>query len=227
MSSRCIAPEQLARILELPEEHADRRHLRDCPRCRSLAKQFESFLRQPGTPNAAVPEGASLQEARTTFQQRLKDVLGKDARISDAQQTPPRPRILQLRPILAAAAVLIAVVGLSWWRERAPLSDDLLRGAPSERGTLQIRVEDAVQEGDGWALRWSVVPKADAYEVRIYSESLEEVARFGPLQDNAFDLFPENLPSGDAVSAASYWRVFALTRGDPLARSALMELPAD
>jgi hypothetical protein len=105
---------------------------------------------------------------------------------------------------IAAAAAAAAVFFL--WPRAAEIPERpvLREEAASSFGLLSPNVGES-----GWFLRWSELETAESYEVRLYSTSLEEIQRIGPLSEPFTTLeFPE------AEGVTWLWRVVALRNGD-------------
>jgi hypothetical protein len=216
---QCCDPAEVGRLLDLPPTDPRRRHLDECPRCRSLALSYGDFV-APGP----VPSGARPSEAASTLSAALSAAMASPlppalrerralrfSRWLQGVLTPPA-----LKPALAAAAVVIVagavVVG---YLSRTP-SAPVLRGqagvalalAPLERGP-----EGTIR------LRWQPLAGAESYQVRLYSTALVEVARLEPTTETTMlvsrDAVPDSLPSGSTVLC----RVAGLRGGNDIALS--------
>ena len=56
LSADCIDVEEIGGVLELPAGHPSRRHAESCPRCRSLAASYVSFVAaEPVVATPALP----------------------------------------------------------------------------------------------------------------------------------------------------------------------------
>jgi hypothetical protein len=223
----CPPLEELEAVLRLPPADPRRRHVEDCPRCRARVLTFLEFIEPPGDVPLAV-----LHEAESRLDGMLKRELALEGgRRTGASGSFPRrhagwPPSRFVFPWAAAAfAVVALVLAVRALRPRgeAPV---LLRGstehvAPGAGAAPALR---SALTPAGLELSWSAVPGADAYEVRIYSPTLEEIARLRPTARTRVLLARADLPPSAAPGTAALWKVVALRAGDPLQESAPAEL---
>ncbi|MFN8178065.1 MAG: hypothetical protein U0167_09055 [bacterium] len=223
----CPGLEDLEALLRLSSADPRRRHLDDCPRCRARVLTFLEFTEPPRD----IPPHV-LRDAESRLDAALKRELALEGgRRESAPAAFPRWlagwRLSRGGLAWAAAAIAIGVVVVSLQgrrsRQEAPF---LLRGsaehaAPGAASPLTLR---SAAGPSGVQLSWSPVPGADAYEVRLYGPSLEEIARLHPVTEPRILLSHADLPPSAAAGAPALWKVVALHGGDSIAESAPSEL---
>lgn len=199
----CIPLEELAQVADLPANDSRRRHLDTCARCRAAWLQYADFLAPgPGFESDRERAAAAL-----------------DATIA-ALGAPPRRRRAAwplLVPMAAAAALAVLLLDA-----REPALPPV--GAPAAiRGTAAsgaIRLDAPLARPDGSVmLRWSSLPGAVAYRVRVLASSGVVVWESAEIPDTSLVLGPDALPGGTTLA----WRVAARTVGGDEALS----VPAD
>jgi hypothetical protein len=191
MSRECLDVQDLDR---LAQTEAAREHARSCPRCGELLSSYEQFV------EAREIEGAQVGTAEAELDRFLHGLPDRPAR--------RRRRWVRPTSWIAAVAAMAAVL-LLWPRgERIP-EGPVLREEAAAPFTLL-----AAERGDeGWRLRWNPLEGADAYEVRLYSTSLEELRRIGPMTATHTLLpFPDE-------GVTWLWRVVALRGGDVIGQT--------
>ena len=121
-----------------------------------------------------------------------------------------------MRPALAITALVIVAGAVTLMpRRTGNPPPDPLRGAGESQS---LRVEAAELTDHGASFRWSPVPDAERYEVRLYSSNLQELGRY-PAGANAFlTLSPDGLPATGSDGRMLY-RVYALRGGHVVAFS--------
>lgn len=172
-----IEPEGLGVVLDAPQSDARRRHLNGCTRCEMLIEAYREFLEEPKEPDAAVE--ALKRSLVVAIEARSAGTPGLLASLRSGLArllSQPIPAIAMLALIGGAVIIL---------RQLMPESREvhLRQRPPSHAGGAAGNVELAppVHQPDGSIeLSWNPVPGADSYEIRIYSGSLDEVARLGP-----------------------------------------------
>jgi hypothetical protein len=202
--------ERIADVESAPEGQPLRQHVAECPRCQSLWLLYQSFVK-------ADSGGASNIEAA---RRALEATIRRQAAASPA----PAPRVSRmnarsawpawLRPaMISAAAAVLTVIAVSIFRGGGS-DEPVLRGA-----------EDAIWSlsapqlfGDSIVLQWGAMPDADAYEVQLFDDALNDVYRSGPVSATTVMVLREALPSV-ADGATLTWRVRALRMGDVIATS--------
>lgn len=228
----CYPVEALAEIDRLAAEDLQRRHLADCPRCRARLAEYRSFVA------AVAPPGAEPDDADrllTAFLIRAAAGEGTAPEAGGAAEPavrlpagrPRRPRPVPFwRPALAAAAVIVGVLGIwrvvdTGWPEGG---ERVLRGdSPAPAAAPILQPVSALPDGR-WQLAWSAVEGADGYTVVLHAADLTEVSRLeaGTRTTLALDRpLPASSPAG---RAPSLWRVVGRRGGDTLASSALAPL---
>lgn len=191
MRHECLKPEELDQ--EALSETV-RRQAAECPRCHELLASFDQFMRAEELPGSRPDEA---EQQLGTFLQGLPPRLVRTRRSR---------RILGMRPVGWGVAAAAAVALVFLWPRQAEIPElPTLRDEVS--ASFGLLSPEAGQSG--WLLRWTGVEEADAYEVRLYSTSLEELRRIGPL-DTTFTTL--EYPAEDGVTWL--WRAVALRGGD-------------
>ena len=224
MSVKCFEPEELGQILALPEKDPRARHLRECPRCRSLVRAYREFA----APTEGVPAGADLVAARATLMEKVEaEIHARRPRPTTSRGENPMMslwRKLTSQPALAGAVVVLVVIGTLWFaRPTDNGTAPVLRGredpAVKNFGTLEAR-----RAADGARiLSWQTVPEADSYEVTFFTAGLEEIGHesvAGP----SLTLTRERMEAWAAGGDVILWRVTALRGGDPVGSSPVSTL---
>jgi hypothetical protein len=210
MSPNCIDVERIGDVESLPEGHPHRKHVAECPRCQSLWLSYQSFMRADvgGAPHAGA--------ARTS----LEETIRRKAGVHDAP-APRASRIAKpsrwaawLRPaFVTAVAAVLTVVAVSVWRSGQP-GEAPLRGPENSVWSLAT----PQLEGEKIVFEWAAVTNAEAYDVQIFDDALNEVYRSGPVTATTFAVERGALPSV-ARGASLTWRVQALRGGDVVSTS--------
>jgi hypothetical protein len=218
-----LEAEELRDVLDAPESDARRRHLNGCTRCQVLIEAYQGFLEEPKEPDpAAEALRRSLQaaiDARSDFSAESR----ADRRVPAGRSLRSVIARLLSQPIPALATLaLIGGVAIIYLQLMPESREGRLRQrAPSHaRGTAgNVELAPPVHRPDGSIeLSWNPVAGADSYEIRIYSGSLDEVARLGPqpatqLRLNRADPSLANVPDMFLI------KVLALHESDPIGES--------
>ncbi len=205
--TRCFEPREIAAALDLPEGDPGRRHLADCPRCRSLALAFAEFMEAP--PEREPEFDRTDDELRL----RLARAFGPPA-----PAAVPRRRMLPPRSVwvaTAAVAATMAVVLLSGdldrlGADRLPVPGGTLRGGDQATGLAAVR-QDA-----GLILRWERDPAADQAVLVFYDAHMHELGR------RTTDAPGLTVPAGQPLAAAAYCQLLFVAAGDTVSRSAIV-----
>lgn len=209
MSPNCIDVERIGDIESLPEAHPLRQHVASCPRCQSLWLSYQSFMK------ADVSEAQHLGPARAALEQTIRRKAQTEVAPSPrASRLDRRPGWAWWRPALVAAmAVVVTVVAVTLWRA-GPSDEPVLRGTDNNGWALEA---PQLSEG-GIVFEWGAVPGADAYEVQLFDDALNEVYNSGPVTTTSTRVHRDSLPSV-ASGASLTWRVRALRGGDVVSTS--------
>jgi hypothetical protein len=207
VNPNCIDVERIGDLSGLPEDHAARRHVKECPRCRSLWMSYQSFVKAAASPDADL-EWARRQLAATIRRSAQEHPAG----------APPSSRLslrerwsVLLRPApLVAAAALVVVAAVLWWRGGGPEAPVMRGGEAAGPGLVLNAAEVTATEIH---FSWSAVPGADAYEVRLFDDGLDEVHHAGPVTAPEVVLDRSALPAL-APGTSLTWRVLARRGGD-------------
>ncbi len=189
----CMPLEELATVAELPATDPRRAHVAQCPRCGALLDAYARFM-DPG----ADAEATHVARADA----RLSDFLARTIGAPAESVPAPAPRHTApdaswwsalfapaLRPALGLVVAAIVVGGVVLWPRHAEHDpSQVLRGGPSDANAPVLRVRSAGLDVDGLHVAWNAVPGADDYEVRIYSDRLEEMAYRSVRGDSALDV---------------------------------------
>jgi len=237
MDQRCIPPEDLGRVLRLPPESPERRHLVACPRCQALCLTYREFMDDRSVPPGSDPETAGVH-LRAAFQAAMGTTAGATGETPSPTAAPPAgapPALLDrlrylaalfIRPRLFApgvAAILVAIalyVGFdpAGWRARP----DSLRGAElaGRIGENPITLLAVTPRGsDGVELAWRAVSGADRYEVAIMGTELADLVRLTVDRDTCCAILWTDLPPAPDPSVLLGWQVVAYEGHRLLARS--------
>ena len=223
---RCIDPETVAEVLELPAEHPVRLHAQRCPRCQSLLEGYRLFLAPPDVaPEHAWPTAEPRLDA---LREELTGVTSASSATTSLPSEPGRAkpdgswwaRLFQpsLRPAwaFATAAVVVAfVLVLPQLQSRRPGST--LRG--SSPGTNMTLAEPTFDTDGAVHLSWAARSGATGYRVVFYSTKLEEIARRDAGSATSVMLTPGDLPEPYRLGEVVLYRVQALEGGDAVATS--------
>ena len=210
MSPNCIDVERIADVESAPEGHPLRQHVAQCPRCQSLWLSYQSFMK------ADVSGATHVDAARAA----LADTIRRQA----GERVAPEPRAVRmakpplwvgwLRPaLIASMAAVLTVLAVSVWRDKGS-DEPVLRGDEDPVWSLQ-----QPQLSDGSIVfGWDAVADAEAYDVQLFDDSLNEVYTSGPVSATTVTVVRGALP-GVAARASLTWRVRALRAGDVISIS--------
>lgn len=226
--TRCIPVEEIHRALELPDSDPRRAHVRECPRCRALADEFRAFTEASV---AGVEEwrlAAAESSLAAALERELAGLPGGAAESEPvaarrAAPAPPAPWWQSLfapawKPALAIAGVIVVAAFALWPRLDERPGEPALRGG--EASTVALVA--ATRNANGIEARWQPIAGVDAYEVRLLSPELEELARF-EAAGTSLALASDRLPPA-ARAGTVLLRVVALRDGDEVAFSELHTL---
>lgn len=211
--SRCIEVEALARVRELPAGTAERRHVEECPRCRSALLALAEFEREVGE----LPAEADAPGANT----RLSAVIDSLTSATPVAAAPRRAETGWLRALFAPPvmryaagfAVVVIVAASAWFVSRGPEGGTgrLERGAATTDGAAIVRATDS-----GWEISWPAVEGAETYDVVFLSTDLREVARVADVRATRLELVREALPAGLSPGAPLLVEIDARSGGSTL-----------
>lgn len=211
MSPNCIEVERIADVESLPEGHPTRHHVATCPRCQSLWLSYQSFMK------ADVSDAAHIDRARVALEQSIRRQagVGPEPAQRAARMERRSGRSAWFGPALVTAmAAVLAVVAITVWRGGPSSDEPVLRGDADKIWTLQAPQLSDEQIVFGW----EAVPDADAYEVQLFDDALNEVYNSGPVTTTSTRVHRDSLPSV-AAGASLTWRVRALRGGDVVSTS--------
>ncbi|MDH4036171.1 MAG: hypothetical protein OEX18_12960 [Candidatus Krumholzibacteria bacterium] len=216
MEMKCVDVEHIGNVLEYPEDHPVRRHVADCPRCRTLAENFRAFMR------AETTADAGLDRARVELDGAIARLAGRALpAASPAERGVKRMSwvrgLLRPMPALAAVAVVVAVAAVVLTRDRG-FETPVLR-TQDGAGTAWLLHEPALRRDGAIVLSWEAVAGADAYQVGVFGVVLESLATLGPVLETSVVLDRSALPADLPDNADLTWRVIALRAGAQVAVS--------
>lgn len=221
----CMPVEELATVAELPATDPRRAHVAQCPRCGALLDAYARFM-DPGA-DAALPHVAAADARLSAF---LARTIGAPSEPDPAPHAPLRatPRTSwwaalfapALRPALGLVVAAIVVGGVVLWPRHAEHDpSQVLRGGSSDANAPMLRVRSAGLDVDGLHVSWNAVPGADTYEVRVYSDRLEELAYRSVRGDSALDVPASELDFRPVAGQALLVRVDARDEGGKVVTS--------
>jgi hypothetical protein len=207
MSPNCIDVDRIADVESAPEGHPLRQHVAECPRCQSLWLSYQSFMK------ADVSGATNIDAARKSLADTIRRKADSVSAPRASRMATRPPWYVWLRPgLIAAMASVLAILAVSIWRGGS--DEAVLRGDADATWSLQ-----APQLGDGSIVfEWKAVPGADAYDVQIFDDALNEVYTTGAVTTTTAAVPREALP-GVAAGASVTWRVVALSGGDVMSTS--------
>ncbi len=228
--SPCIPLEELAAVADLPATDPRRAHVAQCPRCGSLLDAYARFL-EPG--EAADAAHVAQADARLSeFLARTIGVAPSPAAPAQPARAPVAPRSKPgaswwaalfapaMRPALGFVVAAIVLGGVVVWpRLAGHRPSDALRGGSRNAPVAALEVRAADLGPAGLRVAWASVAGADAYEVRVYSESLAEIARLDANGDTVLTVSPSALPFRPQPGQSLLVRVDARRQGEVLASS--------
>jgi hypothetical protein len=242
MTVHCVSAEELGDVLDLPANDARRAHVRECPRCRSLAAAYLDFV----SAAEPLPAGARPKDARKRLEADLRSAIhGRPAgaRATDAAPVGPagtgaaRRRAtwwggLAPRPAWALVALLLLVGAGAVWMllPREGVAPLVLRNEPprSRSDDGFVLSPPQIEATGRWRLSWSPVEGADSYQVRFFSSDLDDLAQIQPVTVLSISVTRDQLGADHAGGNVVLWRVVALRGGDAIATSPVgtIALPA-
>jgi len=221
MSHECVSVERIAEVLELPAGNALRRHVEQCPRCSSLLTSYQAFI------VADSPAGADLDDADARLTRFLQGQFRPAEPTPYSADTTPGDdgffaRLKGAffpRPAWVAAAVLV-VAAVVWWQPWNVAEPPALRST-SSTSFLEMAPPQTLSRGVV-RLSWEATASADEYQVVLYNQELEEIARLAAGPETTYDVARDALPAG--APAVLICRIAALQEGDEIAESAPIPL---
>lgn len=229
----CPPERGLEEILRLDPADPRRAALEECPRCQARLLLFRSFL-EPG----GQPAGADLQDAR----RRLSRALAAEFRPSATSRNEARrsrfspPSWLGWRPALGLATAMAVVALVLYFRAGPPVPHIGALSPTGSGNAVRLRAEPSgprspaeigpvllpVQAGANGSLvlRWTRVPKADAYVVLFHAMNLTEILRLEAGPDTSLAIPPATAARLGARGENVLWSVSARAEGDEIAASA-------
>jgi hypothetical protein len=207
MTKKCLPIHELALLAELSVEDPRRAHVEDCPRCSAMYAAWKSFA------GSGAVEGADPESAERQLESAIRKMVSAHAGAS-------RPKtsffdVAWLRPAFAAITVAL-VAAVVWWQPWQ--SEELVLRGIDRTATAPLALETPEAVEDTLMLSWAAFDGADEYQVRFYSEELEEIARIkatGPTLTITGSDISDDLEPGTVL----VWRVVALIDGDSVATS--------
>ena len=216
MGHRCILPEQIEEILGIPSDDERRKEVEQCPRCRSLLRQYRAFS------TITIDDMDEAAEVRPRLHRFLDERIRRGSEEAVDRESSLWARlaaVIRSRPALAAAAVVAAViliVTLVPW-QGADKGGIVLRGDEDAIAAFELPPADLSAPGHV-SLHWRPVAGAEFYRVVIYDASFNEMfSRI--VTDTALTLPTSELSRVWETASTLQWEVEALRHGDVVNRS--------
>ncbi|HTO92660.1 MAG TPA: hypothetical protein VMJ70_16130 [Candidatus Sulfotelmatobacter sp.] len=213
MTEKQFAPNEVARLLDLPPEHPERVHAMEDPEFAALALALAEFA----APRIAPSDRPDLESARAELKRRLSSAPAIESPSGDGvpmtsgagRGAERRSWLDSLRAALATpigrgaiAFAALAIVASVAWRavSRSPRPEAVR--AVVDSGAFELR--EPKSEPDRVTLSWSPLERADDYRVVFLGLDLTEIARVdvGGATELVVrhDSLPAGLASGGRVS---------------------------
>ena len=229
-----MEPEELASVRNAPEGDPRRAHLEACTQCQVLLESYRRFLEEPVDDPATDALTLRLRtaiEGQVQGSDSLRDQgfpsrtssseVGFWNRLRSGVAWIGRPPVLVAAALLIVAGTVVVWQGLHRDEGRILLRQDGQAGRPSA-GDHAIEWLPSSRQPDGaLELAWKPLPGADAYEIRVYSATLEELTRLGPVVSTRFLLSPKSAALA-TIPDTVVIRVTAFFRSDPVGDSRLL-----
>lgn len=219
MSHRCIDESQLYRLLELAEDHPDRREANSCARCRTLLIQYAAFKA------GHVPDEAGYEKVEGALARFKESLLSAALRPKPPAVSKPfsfRSFFRGTRAGLAWGAVAVAAIVfaavITWapWSER----EIVLRGeSPDQEPRIELP-ELSLNESGTVSLYWPRVRDADTYRVTVYKVDFVQVFS-KTTADTQYVLNIRDITGEVGTDDVLQWQIEALRGGEVLERSRL------
>ncbi len=219
MTDQCYQPDDFERLLELPEDHEERRHLATCAACRTEFALYSSFMSRDN-----VPAGADLADANARLGDFLAREIADGGTAVEAESAPTVGRSWDVRrwsPMLVAACLVCVVIFVKSSDDSGIVSPsgvvrDLSSGVPVLETTEAVTTE-------GFVLSWNGPSDADHYQVIVVDVTMAEIARLdGELAGEYWLRRQDHSWLGNP--GPFLWYVVALRDGDEIARSTVRVL---
>ena len=208
MSPNCIDVDRIADVESAPEGHPLRQHVAECPRCQSLWLSYQSFM------TADVSGATNIEAARAALAETIHRKADSVTTPRASRMATRRPWYVWLRPgLIAAMASLLTILAISVWRGGGS-DEPVLRGNDAVAWSLQ----SPQLSGGSIVFEWKPMPDADAYDVQIFDDALNEVYTTGAVTTTSATVPREALPSVASGQSVT-WRVCALRGGDIVSTS--------
>ena len=145
--------------LSAKEEAELRAHMEQCPDCRAM---YEAF--------AAVGEAIGAQEVPATLHSGIMDKVHTAEKASRTQHT-----IIRLRPILAAAACLVVLVGTVFALKNTvfPARSDAMKAVPAAAPQAAEKAAGFASGGTSGAAEAPAVPEEEIQSDAIFESKVE------------------------------------------------------
>ncbi|RKZ06136.1 hypothetical protein DRQ32_11540 [bacterium] len=219
MSKQCYQPGEFERLLNLPDDHEDRRHLESCVACQAEMSLYRSFMGQE-----PVPAGADLADANAKLGDFLEREIGgagetfADRALSDARK---RWDLRRWTPVLLAACLVCVAMYLRFDDgTRMDSPSGVARDMSLETPGL-VTSESAATSG--FMLNWNGPAEADSYELVVMDTAMTEIERITGDPSGTHLLSSEEHPWLQG-SGPFFWYAVALQDGDEIARSTVRAL---
>ncbi len=216
MKHRCVLPEQIEGMLSLSSDDERRIEAEQCPRCRSLIRQYIEFS------NGTIEDADGKDKVRDHLRRFLDETVrhgGESFARGEETFWTRFMKVIRPRPALAAAAVVAAVIviGILVPRQGSDKDRIVLRG--DDEAVVQFELPPAdLSVPEHILLHWPRVRGAESYRVVIYGASFNElVSRI--VTDTMLTVPASDLNNAWRTTPALQWEVEALRHGDVVKRS--------
>jgi hypothetical protein len=219
VSHRCIDESQLDRLLELAEDHPDRREANSCTQCRTLLIQYAAFKA------ANIPDGARYEEAEPVlarFKESLLSTTAHEAKLAPSKPFSIRSFFHGTRARFAWGAVATAVIvfiAVITWAPRSEREITLRGESPNQEPRIALP-ELQVNDSGTIRLYWPSVREADSYKITVYNIDFVQVFS-KTTADTEYILNINDLTGEVKADDMLQWRIEPLRGGEVLEQSHL------
>ena len=228
MSDGRITPDEFARLMALPEAHAERRRAESTAEFAAMKAMYAAFEADAATP--AVEDAAIRDELARRLAASRPVASAAPPRGAPASPRPASTRGGGFGAMFAALfgpsggravafAVLLVVAGLGAWTMTRRPREDVMRG--EHAGAFAITATARPGRLD---LTWPAAAGADAYRAVLLGPDLGELARVDLGSATAWTVRRDSLPAGLESGRALSLEVQALQRGVVISRTPAREI---
>jgi hypothetical protein len=203
-------------MLKLSADDNRRKEAEQCPRCRSLLRQYIEFS------SGTIDEEKEAAGVRLRLDRFLDEKIRRGGGSLGRREDNFWIRFtkwIRIRPALTAAAVVASVllIGILAPWQGGDVGEIILRGDDDEAVQFELSPAD-MSVPDQIQLRWARVPAAESYRVVIYDASFNELVST-LVTDTILTVPVSELTNTWQTTPALQWEVEALRHGDVVNRS--------